>query len=131
MKRTILISSGLITVILFVLNTVGTYRLCGGIEYGQCMDTAYAVIIAFFPIIPLFIFSAITYRMRETTYRAWIRFAAVWIPLSMVAVFLAPEYSADWMYPIVKSTVAFFSSLLFAIISTGILFISWFRRLPR
>lgn len=75
------------------------------------------------PIIPLFLLSLITYKMREEVYRTWLRFAYVWIPLSMLLIFLAPEYTADWMYPVVKSTVAFFSSLLFLIISPII--IAW------
>lgn len=73
--------------------------------------------------IPLFLFSLITYKMREEVYRAWLRFAYFWIPLSMLAIFLAPEYTHDWMFPVVKGTVAFFSSLLFLIIS--LLLITW------
>jgi hypothetical protein len=55
--------------------------------------------------------------MRDDVYRAWLRFAYVWIPLSMVGIFFAPEYSTDWMYPVTKSSVAFLSSLTFVIIS--------------
>lgn len=67
--------------------------------------------------IPLFLLSLITYKMRDEVYRAWVCFAYAWVPLSMLAIFLAPEYSTDWMYPVVKGTVAFFTSLLFVIIS--------------
>ena len=81
------------------------------------MDLAYGAIISFLPIIPLFILALITYKMRDEVYRAWLRFAYVWIPLSMLLIFLAPEYSTDWMFPVVKGTVAFFSSILFVIIS--------------
>ena len=116
-KKTLLVVSGGITVTLFVLNWIGTFRLCGGQEYGQCMDLAYGAIISFLPIIPLFILALITYKMRDEVYRAWLRFAYVWIPLSMLLIFLAPEYSTDWMFPVVKGTVAFFSSILFVIIS--------------
>lgn len=67
--------------------------------------------------IPLFLFSLITYKMRDEVYRTWLRFAYVWIPLSMGLIFLAPEYSTDWMYPVEKGSVAFLTSLLFVIIS--------------
>lgn len=78
------------------------------------------------PIIPLFLFSIITYKMRDEVYRAWTRFSYVWIPLSMVAIFLAPEYSADWMFPIEKGSVAFFSSLIFAVISLLLIIYKYF-----
>jgi len=122
-KKILFIVSGVSTVILLVLNWVGTFRLCGGQEYGQCMDLIYAAIINFLPIIPLFLFSIITYKMHDEVYQAWLRFSFVWIPLSMVLIFLSPEYSADWMYPVVKGTVAFFSSLLFIVVSLAV--ITW------
>lgn len=122
-KKTLLTSSGIVTAVLVVLNWIGTFKLCGGQEYGQCMDFSYSLIIGFFPVIPLFLLSLITYKMSEEVYRAWLRFANVWIPLSIVLIFLAPEYSGDWMFPVVKGTVAFFSSLLFVLIS--LLIICW------
>jgi len=87
------------------------------------MDSAYGLIISFFPFVQLFLFSLITYKMRDEVYRTWLRFAYVWVPLSMVLIFLAPQYSTDWMFPIEKGTVAFLSSLLFVIISLTI--ITW------
>lgn len=116
-KRIVLLGSGIIAVVLLALNQIGTFRLCGGQEYGQCMDFAYSLIINFFPFVPLFLFSLITYKMRDEVYRAWLRFAYVWVPLSMVLIFLAPQYSTDWMYPVEKGTVAFLTSALFVIIS--------------
>ena len=122
-KKILLIVSGIITFLLLASNWIGTFKLCGGQEYGQCMDLMYGFIVNFFPVIPLFILSLVTYKMRNEIYRTWLHFSYVWIPLSMILIFLAPEYSADWMLPIVKGTVAFFSSLLFVIIS--IILILW------
>ena len=119
-KKTLFITSGIGTSLLVLLNWIGTFKLCGGQEYGQCMDFAYSAIINFLPIIPLFLFSLITYKMRDEVYCAWSRFAYVWIPLSMIAILFAPEYSGDWMYPVTKSSIAFLSSLLFVTISLGI-----------
>jgi hypothetical protein len=120
-KKTLLIVSGAGTVLLLVLNWVGTFKLCGGQEYGQCMDTTYGIMINLLPILPLFLLSLITYKMRDEVYRAWLHFAYIWIPLSILAILLAPEYSSDWMFPIVKGTVAFFSSLIFVAVSLVII----------
>src|SRR3989344_7961119 len=120
-KRTLLIGSGVVTIVLFVLNWIGTFKLCGGQEYGGCIDLAYGTIINFLPVIPLFLFSLVTYRMRDEVYRTWSRFAYVWIPLSMVLILLSPEYGSDWMYPIEKSTVAFVSLIIFTFASLSII----------
>lgn len=123
-KKTLLWTSGIFTIVLIVLNQVGTSTLCGLIQQDTvCMGILYGIMMGFFPVIPLFILSIITYKMRDEVYRTWLRFAQWWVPLSMVLIFVAPEYSGDWMFPIVKGTVAFFSSLLFIIIS--LLLIAW------
>ncbi len=67
--------------------------------------------------IPLFIFSFVTYRMREEIYQAWFRFTRWWIPLSMLAIFIAPEYSNDWLYPIEKGGVALAVIVVFCTVS--------------
>ncbi len=124
-KRTVLIFSVVVSGFLLVWNVMGNYAICNFLvtdgALTNCPFILTKVGINFFPIIPLFLFSLITYKMRDEIYRAWLRFAYVWIPLSMVAILLAPEYSGDWMYPVVKGTVAFFSSVLFALVSLGII----------
>ncbi|MDD3531398.1 MAG: hypothetical protein PHV99_02305 [Candidatus Pacebacteria bacterium] len=63
--------------------------------------------------------------MREDVYRTWARFAIGWIPVSMVLIFLSPEYATSFgiaLYPITKGTVAFASSLFFVIISLILIF---------
>lgn len=81
-----------------------------------------------FPIIPLFIFSLITYKMRQEMYQAWWKFARIWIPLSMLAVLISPSNTSNWMFPIEKGTVAFFSSCAFVIISLVIIAYQYFQR---
>lgn len=123
-KKRILIFAGIVSVILMVLNYIGTFNLCGGKIYGVCMDILFDLIMFFVPIIPLFIFSLITYLMRENVFQLWWRFARVWIPISMLAILISPSNSHNWMFPIEKGTVAFVSSVLFTIISL-ILIIVW------
>ena len=77
------------------------------------------------PLIILFLFSLITYRMRTEIYETWFRFARWWIPLSMLAIFLAPEYSHDWLYPITKGYIAFATSAIFLVISALIVVIKF------
>ena len=98
-------------------------------EIGYCPPYSYSPCAAFFdgiaqtfiPSLAALLFSLITYWMREEIYVAWFRFARWWIPLSMVAIFLSPEYGSDWMYPVEKGTVALGTSSLFAAISLAII----------
>lgn len=129
-KKIFFIVSGLLSIGLFVLNYIGNYRACdffmNGGSISNCPFVLTNIEMNLLPIIPLFLLSIIIYKMRDEVYRVWLRFAYVWVPLSMLLIFLAPEYSGDWMYPIVKGTVAFFSSLLFIIISLILIIWKWF-----
>lgn len=124
-KRNLLIWSGAGSATLLILNQIGTYRLCGSNEYGLCMDNLSNVMLVFYPIIPLFIISLIVYFLRDEIFRAWIRFVYLWIPLSMFAILVAPEYGNAFL-PIEKGTVAGFFSLLFIIVSIIIITIKHF-----
>ena len=120
-KNLVLLVSGLLSFGLVVWSYLGNYYICdtflSGGSVGSCPFILTKIGLNLLPLIPLFFLSLITYKMRDDIYRVWLRFAYVWIPLSMLLIFLAPQYSSDWMYPIEKGTVAFFSSLLFIIIS--------------
>ncbi len=107
--------------LLIILNLIGTFGLCGGKGYSNCMDTMHDAMLIFVIIIPLFIFSLITYKMKEDVYQTWWKFSRVWIPLSMLMILMAPSYSSNWMIPIEKGTVAFFSSIIYGAISVYII----------
>jgi hypothetical protein len=67
--------------------------------------------------------------MRDEVYRVWARFAVVWVPFSMILIFLAPEYAGSFgiaLYPITKGSMAFISSLLFVIISLILVILKYF-----
>jgi hypothetical protein len=131
MKKSIIFILGIITFGLFLLDYVGTYFWCDlFIQNGHKGDCPYILsdfVMILFPIIPLFLFSLITYKMREEIFQAWWKFARVWIPVSMLAVLLSPSYTHNWMFPIEKGTVAFFSSAFFVIISVSILGYLYFK----
>ena len=114
-KKTLLLTSGIVTLVLLAIGTFGTYKICNNSEI--CINILHYFFLYFLPFLPLFILALITYKMRDEVYRAWLRFSYVWVPLSMLLILLAPEYTTDWMYPVVKGTVAFFSSILYLVIS--------------
>lgn len=116
MKKNILVTSGLATGLLLLLNTIGTIRLCGGNE-GSCVDNWYNIMVTAIPIIPLFIFSLATYKLNERVYLTWLNFTKWWIPLSIFGILISPSYSNDWIYPIEKGTVALFFSLVYLVVS--------------
>jgi len=128
-KKSMFYVAGIISIVLFILNDIGTYKLCrvgaGGVSlldalaskftYG-CTDFLSEVIIILAPFIAIFLLSLITYKMRDEIFRAWIKFTYVWVPLTLVLTFLAPEYDSS-LLPITKSVVSFGMSFLFLIIS--------------
>lgn len=120
-KKRLLITTGFLSLFFIVLDRIGTFHLCGGKEYNSCVDIAYNLIVISFPIIPLFLFSLITFKMREEIFQPWWKFARVWIPVSMLAILISPSSSSNFIFPIEKGTVAFFSSALFVVISLVII----------
>lgn len=129
-KKNILIVSGVGVLVLLIWNYIGNYRICdivsGNGSAGECPFFLTGIAMIFFPIFPLFFFSLLTYKMRQESYETWFRFARWWIPLSMILVLLAPEYSNDWMFPITKGSVAFITSILFTPISLILITWKWF-----
>ncbi len=69
------------------------------------------------PFFIIFILSLITYRMREEIFQAWIKFAYVWVPLTLFLVFIVPEYDSSLLPIVTKGPISFFFSFLFLIIS--------------
>ena len=125
-KYTLIISSAF-SVIVVIWDYIGNYQLCGGKEWGNCVDNLAGIELLFFPFIGAFIFSLITYFMREEIYRAWFKFARWWIPLSIVLIFILPEYSHDWLFPIEKGAGVFVTSALFVLISAVIIIWKYWR----
>ena len=63
--------------------------------------------------------------MREEVFRSWVRFAAWWVPLSMVLIFITPTEHGSFGIPglLDPGFAAFVLSALFLIIS--FFFILW------
>ncbi|MBI5645126.1 hypothetical protein HY970_03440 [Candidatus Kaiserbacteria bacterium] len=87
------------------------------------MHSGFLVLI---PFIALFLVSIFVHWIRQDMYESWFRFARWWVPLSMIAIFLAPEYDKDFLFPIEKGTVSLFLSVVFLIVSTLIILVKYF-----
>lgn len=120
-KNSVLLFSGLTSLGLFFWEYIGNFNLCGGEKWGTCVDVLSDIEIVIFPIVPLFLFSLFTYKMREESFQAWWKLARVWIPASMLAIIIAPSYASSWLFPIEKGNVAVFLSLGFFIASALLL----------
>ena len=135
MKKTIVFTSGIIGAFLLLSYRYGNYALCQNDD--SCAHVLHYLYVLFSPVTWLFIFSLLTYRLPERYFRAWSRFALVWIPLSMLAIACSPEYGDSIMpiYSITKGFVSYLASTSFAIISTLILFfvfsIKFIKQKPR
>lgn len=125
MKKNILFIAGIISAILLGINQVGVYKMCSNMF--ECTELLSKSVLILFPIIPLFLFSLITYKMREEIFQSWWRFARIWIPISMVTILLAPSYTHNWMFPITKGSVAFFLSGIFIVVSLVKIVLEWMK----
>lgn len=116
-KKFVFWSSGIVSIILLLSNWTGTYNLCGNYSIGECPSILHNIIINFLIFIPLFLLSLITYKMRDEIFRTWMKFTYVWIPLTLILVFIAPEYQNSWLPIYEKGFVSFVMSFLFFLIS--------------
>ena len=120
-KKNILIISGFLSVIILAWDYIGNYHLCDlaakNGSAGDCPFLLSDIELIFLPVLPFFIFSLITYKMRDEVYQSWFRFARWWIPLSVCSILIAPSYSSDWMFPVDKGRVAFLTSFVFVFVS--------------
>jgi len=121
MKKNLVIS-GAVGVILFSIALFSRQiGLCPSSSYNSCAIFFDRFAESLTPVFPFLAFSISSYFMSDRVFRTWSRFAVIWVPLSIVAIALTPEYSGDFLFPIVKGTVALGISLLFVIISLGII----------
>ena len=129
-KKIWLLVSGIIVMLLIFWDVVGNYRLCDFFidngSAGSCPSTLASLETMLLPVIPLFIFYLILFFLKDDVYRTWSKFVIWWIPLSMLAIFMAPEYSHDWMFRVEKGSVALAMSAIFIIVSILIIGVKYF-----
>lgn len=69
--------------------------------------------------LPLFLFSLITYKMRDEIFEIWVKFALWWAGATIILVLLAPANDPS-LLPITKSVIALASTAVFTIISAAL-----------
>ncbi len=118
------------TAVLLVWNYVGNVRLCtlGWGLHENCLNFFYAIGISLLPIIPLALFSLITYKMKEEVFQAWRNFSYWFIPLSMVVIALSPQYADGFMMaPSPKGLAVVGTGILYIFISSIIILRTWIK----
>lgn len=123
MKKTnFLIVSSVLALLAILLGTVEPFRLCGS-YWRECMNYNYVIASTLIPSLSFFLISLIAYFTPEQIFKSWAKFAVVWVPLSMLAILVAPEYSGDFLFPIEKGSVALLTTVVFVVCS--FLLIGW------
>ena len=112
MKKYILIFSSIFTILLLISGIARPFKLCA--DYWKCMELNHSFFVTFSPILPVFIFSLITYFLSEAIFSAWYKFSRIYIPICIGLILITPEYGGgSFIYPIQKGSVAFYTSLLY------------------
>lgn len=126
-KRKILLALGLLTALLFMIDRVGRVRLCGGdFFHGFCASTYFLFIDSAIFIIPAFVYCLIVYKMRDEIFWSWAKFAAWFVPISIVITSTASTSSNSYVF---QSDQEVFTLLLvpsFIVISLSIIIWKWY-----
>jgi hypothetical protein len=123
-KKITIIGSGAAAMLLVIVDSVGTDTLCGGSEYTGCMRGLHSFFTVFLPVFPFFLFSLLTYFLRDDAFRKWARFAIPATFVSMVLIAITPDSYANGFGPQVsigKGDAALVLSALFVLISLSII----------
>jgi hypothetical protein len=129
-KTKVLMISGLLAVTVIVWDYIGNYRICDYLSKngheGSCPFVLINVESALILIFPFFLFTLITYFMREEVYKTWVRFAIWWLAISMLLILIMPESETGGFGPQIsfgKGDVALLTCVFFVIVS--IFLIAW------
>jgi hypothetical protein len=125
-KQTLLVS--IIGVVVFtIISTLSEHYGCKEDLFFFCRD-AYSWFVYILHYIPVSILavSLLTYKMKDSIYYAWLKFAYVWVPLTIILTILAPEYDSSFV-PLTKGAVSFLMSLAFLIISLILIIVKYIR----
>jgi hypothetical protein len=126
-KNIILLISGIIGGGLILLEPITTSQMCNFIYRTHnpnsvhigCLDYIFNTAMVFYIFPFVFLFSLVTYFLKDEIFHIWVKFTYVWIPLSMFLVLIIPGGGGNGAFPslIDNQFVAILMSGLFAIIS--------------
>ena len=101
--------------------------ICSGYP-SKCTDLTYLLVIFSFIFIAIFVFSLLTFKLKDTTFISWRNFSLWAIPLSLIIITFLPTqtHGLDFV-PIVKGTVIIFLTILYSIISLLLVFYQFLK----
>lgn len=132
-KKWVLFGSITGSALLVLWDYIGNGTLCtsGGVLNESCLYIVSDIEISLLlPIFSLTLFAFVTFWMRKEVYRAWFFFACGWTPLSIVLAFITPESGGGGFGPSIsfgKGDTAFITSVLFILVSIGIIIVQYIR----
>ncbi len=89
-------------------------------------DVLGVILFIFFPLLAVFLFSLITYRMKDEVFQVWRNFSYWFIPLTMFLTLITPDSNSvimSWG----KEVPAMGMTILYVFISTIIILRTWLR----
>lgn len=127
MNKKKLIVSSILGVIIFIVFLIISAKGWCNLNFLCQRSHDDSIALVLFPIIPLFIFSLITFKMNEEVWKSWWKFARIWTLLSMLAILFSPS-TGNWMIPIEKGSVALVLMVAFVIISIILIVAKYFQK---
>lgn len=110
-KKNVLIISSFFSLVFLVLLFLVIENLCG--IYSRDCKNIFGFTTGFvFPFPIVFLFSLITYKMRDEVFQAWIKIARWWVLASILLVLIMPSDNGPFL-PLDKGHVAVLMSVLF------------------
>lgn len=138
-KKTVLFMAIVAFVSVFILNNPLMFGFCKNIREATtfntklCMDGSVlpeaVSLLGLYLSVTIFFLSLITYKMRDEIFHTWLKFAYWCVPLTIVLTLLTPGGRGGWGIPslIDPETVSFVFSALFALISSIIILVKYFK----
>jgi len=83
-----------------------------------CGDVSELLTIYFLPFILIFVFSILTYKLKESVFNSWRNFSMWVIPISLIIITFLPTrtHGLDFV-PVTKRSIIFLLTILYSIIS--------------
>jgi len=119
-----------VTVLLWVLNMGDIISCRTPIGVGYSIKYCAQISIILLPLTTVIPVSLLTYKLRDEIFRAWIRFAQWWVPISMLIILIIPGGGGGgWgiAFPPLDAVFALYSSGLFLVISLAIIAYKFFQ----
>ncbi len=122
-KKYILWISFFVSTFLIIVDRIGNVIFCSFLGYYDghvysCLDFISPIETMLFPLLPVFLFSLITYKMRDEVFQTWIKFTKWFIPLSMFLILITPTANGGYFVSLWDNQMtAIFTSFLYTLLS--------------